>query len=58
MLIIGDHSTGKSFLGEIISKLDNIETIILNDTNCSDELLNNFIHSKTIVSMFSKKSTA
>lgn len=56
MLIIGDHSTGKSFLGEIISKLDNIETIILNDTNCSDELLNNFIHSKTIVSMFSKKT--
>jgi hypothetical protein len=56
MLIIGDHSTGKSFLGEIISKIDTIETIILNDTNCSDELLNNFIHSKTIISMFSKKS--
>lgn len=56
MLIIGDHSTGKSFLGEIISKIETIETIILNDTNCSNELLNNFIHSKTIVSMFSKKS--
>lgn len=55
MLIIGDHSTGKSFLGEIISKNENIETILLNDTNCSEEIINNFIHSKTIISMFSKK---
>lgn len=56
MLIIGDHSTGKSFLGEIISTIEHIETIIINDTNCSDELLKNFIHSNTIISMFSKKT--
>lgn len=57
LLIVGDDSTGKTSILNILQNNGNNEILVLNDHNFSENTIENFVHCKTITSFFSKGKT-
>jgi hypothetical protein len=54
ILLIGDHSTGKTTFFEMLQNENKYDILMINETNFSESLIQNFIQCKTITSFFLK----
>ncbi|QOI90206.1 hypothetical protein QKU58_gp125 [Pyramimonas orientalis virus] len=54
IMIVGDNGTGKTSFFEMLQNENKYDILLINDTNFTEQIIQNFIQCKTITSFFSK----